>query len=69
LQPILKHPDPMFLPHCEKLFHTHRKQQANRVKCVLIFIVSDSEQKFLHRMITSIRWLHSALNFFMNLVF
>ena len=49
-------------------FHTHTKQQAKLVLYILIFKFLDSnlEDKILHRLIASISWLQSALNFFHN---
>ena len=68
--PTLKHPQPMFLPHCQQPSFTPIQSNNQNYSSVyiLIFIFLDSKlrQKILHWIITSIPGLKSALNFFLN---
>jgi hypothetical protein len=53
----------------ETKFHKHTKQPANYSSVYLIlynFGKQTGRKMILHRMIASIPWFQSALNFFMN---
>ena len=63
-------PNIRFLPECERQSSTptrNNRQNYNSVYLNLyIFWYQTRRQKILHRMIETIPWLHSALNFFPN---
>ena len=67
---ILKHPQLPFLPQCQLQSFTpiqnNRKNYNFVYLNLLIFGYQPGRQKFLHRMIASISWPQSALNFFRN---
>jgi hypothetical protein len=51
----------------ETKFHTNAQQKTKLQFCMSrIFGQQNGKQKILHRMIASVSWLQSALNFFMN---
>ena len=68
--PIFKHPQPTFLPQCERPCFTHilNNRQSNYSVYLNLYIFGQQtgRQKILHWMIASIPWLWSDLNFFLN---
>ena len=68
--PILKHPQPTFLPECEHTSFT--PTQNNRQSYISLCLnhqidgLQSGRQKILHRMIAFIAWINSALNYFLN---
>ena len=68
--PILKHPQPTFLPQCERQVFTPMQNSMQNFVTVFInlyiFEEQTRRQKILHRMIASVPCLQSALNFFLN---
>ena len=70
--PILKHPQPTFLPQCEQPSFTsiqNKRQNYSSVYLNLyIFGQLTGRQTIVHQMIASIPWLQSALNFFFDML-
>jgi hypothetical protein len=68
--PTLKHPQPTFLPHCERPSFTPIQNNRENYSSVYlnpkIFGQQTGRQNILHRMIASIPLLQYALNFFLN---
>jgi len=67
-----QHPQPTFLPQCERPSFTPIKNNRQNYSAVYlntriyIFGQQTGRQKILHRMTASIPWLQSALNLFLN---
>jgi hypothetical protein len=70
LRSSLKHPQPTFLPQRERSnFSSIQKNRQNYISVYLnlyIFWIENGRLKILHRKITNISWLQSALDFFLN---
>ena len=68
--PILKHPQPTSLPQCVRPSFTriqhNRKYYSSTHLNLYTFGQQTGRRKTLHRMIASIPWLQSALNFLQN---
>ena len=52
----------------DQVSHPYKTTDKIIIMYILIFIVLDGRQKILHRMIASIPWLHSALNFYLDTI-
>ena len=67
---ILKHPQPTFLPQCQRPRFTPIQNKSKNYSPVhlnlYIFGYQTGGQKILHLVTASIPWLKSALNFYMN---
>ena len=70
-RPILKHPQPTFLPECERpsFTPTWNKRKTTSL-CILSFIfwIANGKTEFLDWMVAGIPWVRFALNFFTNAV-
>ena len=64
--PILKHPQPMFFPQCERPSVTPIQSNRQNYSSVYNFGVAKWKTKKLRLMIAGIALLQSALNFFLN---
>ena len=68
--PILKHPQPTFLPQCERASFTtiqnNRQNYNSGYLNLYIFGYQIGKQKILQRMIASIPWFQPSFNFFLN---
>jgi hypothetical protein len=68
--PILKHPQPTFLPQCQwTIFTPIQNNGQNYISACLdlsVFRYKTGRQMILHRVTSSIPWLQSALHLFLN---
>ena len=63
---ILEHPQPLFLPQCERPSFAPIQNIRQNYSCLYLNIYTFGQQTGMHRMMASIPRLQSALSFFIN---
>jgi hypothetical protein len=70
--PVLKHSQSMLFPQCETPRFTPIQKKTGRIMVLYIltftFLDIRGEDKRLHRMVTSVSWIQSALNLFVHAI-